>query len=200
MPPRLPPVLTELDLPDAELQAAALDGQLYAVGGCWRSIAEIDDPVGRATAIAHALGGRVIAAEATAAWVWGARGAAPLPHRGLVTARTRLKHVAPGVTVRQVVIDDDEVQMLGGATVTTPVRTLVDLARLGEWRPRDQAAARDLVVLHHIDIDDAVRLMDRREKVSHRLRALSRLSSVVPSLAPPSPSSASEPSSGVSRH
>jgi hypothetical protein len=178
MPVRLPPVLTDGDLPEPELRAAALDGQVYAVGDSWRSVAEIDDHVGRAIAVGFALGAGVVAAERTAAWVWGARGPAPLPHSGLVVSPARVKHRGRGSVIRQVVIDDDEIVTVHGVAVTTPVRTVVDLARRDDWAPQDERAARDVSRQQGVTSADAITVFDRRGRLPHRMRTVDRLERV----------------------
>jgi len=175
MPARLPLVLTDDDLPEAELRAAALDGQVYAVGDSWRSIAEIDDHVGRAMAVGLALGAGVVAAERTAAWVWGARGPAPLPHSGLVVSPARVKHRGRGSVIRQVVIDDDEIVAVHGVAVTTPARTVVDLARREDWTPQDETAARDVSTQQGVTSADAVAVLDRRGRLPRRAQTVERL-------------------------
>jgi hypothetical protein len=172
---RLPALLTEADLPGPELRAAALDGQLYAVGDAWCSIAEIDDHTGRAVAAGLSLGQGVVVAERTAAWVWGARGPAPLPHTGLVVSPSRVKHQSRGSVVRQVVVDDDEMVVIRGVSVTTPVRTVVDLARGDSWAARDETIARDVCELHGVTMDEAIAVLDRRGRLPRRHRTLDRL-------------------------
>jgi len=172
---RLPLVLTDAHLPETELRAAALDGQVYAVGDSWRSVAEIDDHVGRAIAVGLALGAGVVAAERTAAWVWGARGPAPLPHSGLVASPARVKHRGRGSVIRQVVIDDDEIVVVHGVAVTTPARTVVDLARRENWTPQDEAAARDVSTQQGVTSTAAVAVLDRRGRLPHRARTVDRL-------------------------
>lgn len=178
MSPRLPALLTEADLPGPELRAAALDGQVYAVGDAWRSVAEIDDHVGRAVSAGASLGTGVVVAGRTAAWVWGARGPAPLPHTGLVVSPARVKHRSRGSVVRQVVIDDDEMVVVHGVAVTTPARTVVDLARAEHWTPADETAARDVSRLHDVSSAEAVAVLDRRGRLPHRRRTLDRLGRV----------------------
>lgn len=177
---RLPAVLTETDLPGAELRAAALDGQLYAVGDGWRSIAEIDDEVGRATAVGHALGPGVVAAGRTAAWIWGARGAAPIPHEGVVVSPARVKFRGGGSVVRQVVMDDDEVVAVSGVAVTTPARTIVDLVRRQAWTSTDETIARDVAAQRGVTRAEATAVLDRRGRLPHRARSLDRLHGLWP--------------------
>ncbi|MBD8138948.1 hypothetical protein IFT36_00115 [Frigoribacterium sp. CFBP 13605] len=183
MPARLPLVLTHDDLPEPELRAAALDGQVYAVGGSWRSVAEIDDAGGRAIAIGIALGAGVVAAERSAAWVWGARGPAPLPHSGLVVSPARVKHRGRGSIVRQVVIDEGEIVTVHGVAVTTPARTVVDLARCEGWASEDETAARDVASQQGVTYADAIAVLDRRGRLPHRTRTVERLDRVCPVVA-----------------
>lgn len=180
MPVRLPALLTEADLPGPELQAAALDGQVYPVGDAWCSVAEIDDAVGRALSAGASLGPGVVVAGRTAAWVWGARGPAPLPHTGFVVSPARVKHRSRGSIVRQVVIDDDEIVHVRGVAVTTPARTVVDLARDESWSPGDETRARDMARRHDVTLAEAVGVLDRRGRLPHRRRTLDRLSRAWP--------------------
>lgn len=175
---RLPAVLTELDLPGPELRAAALDGQVYPVGDAWRSVAEIDDSDGRAIAAGRALGSGVVLAEGTAAWVWGAPGAAPRPHTGFVPSPARVKHQERGSVVRQVVIDEDEIVLLQGVAVTSPARTVVDLVRDEAWTARHETMARDVSARHFVTRSAALELLDRRGRLPHRRRAAERLGRV----------------------
>ncbi|KPG84181.1 hypothetical protein [Frigoribacterium sp. RIT-PI-h] len=175
MPVRLPLVLTDDDLPETELRAAALDGQVYAVGDSWRSIAEIDDHVGRAIAVGSALGAGVVAAERTAAWVWGARGPAPLPHSGLVVSPARVKHRGRGSVIRQVVIDDDEIVTARGVAAATPARTGGARARRDNWTPQDETAAGDVSTQQGVTSAEAVAVLDRRGRLPPRARAVHRL-------------------------
>jgi len=141
---RLPPVLSADDLPAPELYAARLDGQLFAIGGCFAPVDEIEQPRHRASALLSALGGKLIAEQLTAAWVWGALDSPPAHHQFCVATGARVSHSpARWMTVREVVIDADELVDLGGALVTDPTRTIMDLARF--CPAFDLAVARRLV-------------------------------------------------------
>lgn len=126
---RLSPVLADADLSPAELQAARLDGEVYDLVGAYCLIGELESPAHRARA---ALGGRsrrLIAELGTAAWIWGA---APEPSRLELAvtpdARARLAP-AQHITVRELVFEPGDVVAVDGFAVTSPLRTILDLAR-----------------------------------------------------------------------
>jgi hypothetical protein len=124
-------LLTDRDLPAAELCSAKLDGELVAVGEGW---SPVDLPVGeavRAQAAAFLVPPRVIAERMTAAWIFGLV-PEPTRHHFCVDARSRA-HVPPSsrIQLREVSCSTDDTVVLGGLRVTTPLRTVVDLARHG---------------------------------------------------------------------
>lgn len=113
-----------------ELRAAALDGEVVALG---EGFLPIDAPL---TALARAvsltpvmLDTRVIVADRSAAWVWGW---GPMPATVMTCVAITARIPSPDrrrLRTREVVIDKDELRMLGDVPVTTPLRTLLDLAR-----------------------------------------------------------------------
>ncbi len=124
-------LLTARDLPVAELCCARLDGELVAVGEGWTPV---DLPVGeavRAEAAALLVPPRVIAERMTAAWIFGIV-PEPTRHHFCVDARSRA-HVPPSsrLQLREVNCSLDNTMVLGGLRVTTPLRTVTDLARHG---------------------------------------------------------------------
>jgi len=128
MSPRLAPVLSPADLPVAELCSARLDGELYGIGDGWCPIDEPDDARTRSLAAALLVPPRAVAERMTAAWI---HGAAPAPARQqyCVDARCRVKMIlSPRIQLREVTLADDDVVALPGIRVTTPLRTLADIA------------------------------------------------------------------------
>lgn len=130
MNPSSPILLPSAHLSASELRAAALDGELVPVG---EGFVPIDAPItayARAASLAPLLiDERVVVADRSAAWVWG-WGAAPRAVMTCVAITARIP--SPDrrrLRTREVVIDDDERRMLGTVAVTTPLRTLLDLAR-----------------------------------------------------------------------
>ncbi|WP_066518933.1 hypothetical protein [Curtobacterium ammoniigenes] len=135
-------ILTNSELPEAELFACAHDGDLMRVGPGWASIAEPNDAPLRAEAFrAAAPDPRLIADRMTAAWVWGAVSRAPRPLHACVRSVARSSRPDPSsVVVRESTLAPGDVSTVGGARVTTVERTSVDLLRLHTgW----DAAARD---------------------------------------------------------
>ncbi|KZX21268.1 hypothetical protein [Rathayibacter tanaceti] len=130
---RLPSVLVPGDLPLAELCAARLDGELIAVD---EGFLLADLPLGaaeRAASLAALLPRGVVADRLSAAWVHGALLVPPRMHSAAIDRRKRLR---PPATTRlrchEVLLGDGDVVVLSGTSVTTPVRTLIDLARTEE--------------------------------------------------------------------
>ncbi|ROP66833.1 type IV toxin-antitoxin system AbiEi family antitoxin [Curtobacterium sp. PhB115] len=122
-------LVTTDDWPEAELRAGVLAGELVAVGHCWASPAEPQDPALRAAAAGWVLRDqRLVAAGQTAAWIWGAVSRPPDPLEASVPPHLRL-NVGPEVRLREVVLPASDVTTLGTVAVTTPARTAVDLLR-----------------------------------------------------------------------
>lgn len=119
----------------AELHAMKLDGVLdLVIGEAFRSTSQEETPGHRAAALVHhipaALAPRAALGQLSAAWVYGC---APPPtvisllqnHEG----RSASLPAFSGCTLRQVYLDPREVLSIGGALVTSPLRTALDVAR-----------------------------------------------------------------------
>lgn len=169
-------VLTPGDLPLAELSSARLDGELYALGEYWCPIDEPEGPPVRARAAGLLVPPRAIAERMTAAWIFGI---APEPtrHQFCVDLGART-HVPPSprLQLREVHCAPEDTLTIGGLRVTTPLRTVVDLARSpGQAPPGLARLLADLLRLGGFhDADTAVRLC-RRHNLPHKTIALARL-------------------------
>jgi len=178
-----PRLLTTDDWPEPELRAAVLAGELVPVGWCWASPAEPQDPALRARAFTWRVPDRrAAAALLTAAWIWGAVARPPDPVEVAVGLRVRVR-ADPGVRLREVQLGADDVVVTGGASVTTPERTALDLLRVpgtgaGEFDGVRAVAVSALVALGLVDVE---RLADRitalgtvpmARQAERRLRAL----------------------------
>ncbi len=122
--------LTPFSLSTTELRAAVLDGELVPLGD---GFAPLDLPVtalDRANTVAPTLRDqRVVLSDRTAAWVWGwCRQPGSLSTCVSVAARISSPE-RRRLGAREAVIDDDEYQSLDRVRVTTPTRTVIDLAR-----------------------------------------------------------------------
>lgn len=128
----LDPVLDTRHLPLAELWAATRDGELVALAD---GFVPPDAPVGlelRAHALAGAVGPALTADRYTAAWVHGAVATLPAVLQLCVSRDCRLPFRPPRpVTVREVRLLEQDVQVLARLRVTSRVRTAYDLL-LGE--------------------------------------------------------------------
>jgi hypothetical protein len=162
-------------LSEAELRAVVLDGEAISLGGVF---VPIDIPVTaltRAAALCSPmLYSRIIISDSSAAWVWGW---GPQPSRVTTCVSIAARIPSPERRrwhAREVVIDDDEHVTLGGVPVTSPERTLLDLAR---HAPDDSvvpllAAG---ITARGLGKSDLVRILDRRPSVSYVVPARRRL-------------------------
>ncbi|MEO7372295.1 MAG: type IV toxin-antitoxin system AbiEi family antitoxin [Terrimesophilobacter sp.] len=175
---RLPAVLTRSDVPEAELCAARLDGEVYRIDECFSPIDEIEDPVLRAAALSSITPARYIAEQRTAAWVHGALRSPPAVHQFCVAAHARAKpRQRRRMIVREVEIDDSEIQPCGGITVTTPLRTVVDLARFSPlFRIDEQLIVTILLASKGFGIDDCRVALNLRHNLPGKRLALRRIS------------------------
>jgi len=169
---RMPSVLSPVDLPWPELQAARLDGELYGVDACF---CPIDEPGGlhqRALALTSVVPRRLIAELHSAAWVWGALDRPPARHRLCADITARSRPPIGTAILREVVVDPTDVLTLGRLRITTPLRTAVDLARLDEV---DQEPLTRLFAIGEFDLDACRALIERRRNLPDKRRALERL-------------------------
>ncbi len=175
--PRLSPVLDPTDLPEAELRAAVLDGELFAFRGHYCPIDEIAGARHRAMTIARLLPPRVIAERRTAAWVLGLGHEPPSPIEACIDIAERAR-TAPvsGLTIREVIIDEEEWLTIGGLRLTTPLRTAVDLARIDErFEAEEQELVRGLAVLGDFGFDGCVAATNARRNLPNKHLAMERL-------------------------
>lgn len=181
---KLHPVLSDSDLPAAELWAARMDGELFRLGDCFAPIDEVEQPGHRARAAYSALSGltthreRVIAEQRSAAWIWGALAEPPSRHQFCVATESRTGRDLPRlVSIREVVIADRDVVTLGEFKVTTALRTIVDLARFsGTFDVEDARTVSILMGRSGVTADMCLDEMDRRRNLPGKRRARERLS------------------------
>lgn len=171
----LGPILTARDLPTAELHALRLDGQLVAID---EGFIAVDQPAGlaqRAGSLALYCDDRLIVEQRSAAWVWGALHRPPARHELCASIGARSRSVHPHrLVVREVVIEPHDWVRVGGVKVTTPLRTVSDLARFSATY--NHAVVEQLLVMHSLSVDDVVADLDRRRNLPRKRIALARLS------------------------
>jgi hypothetical protein len=175
---RLPSVLTSRDLPWAELQAARIDGDVVALG---TAFAPLDEPIGaghRARAVHADHVERVIAEQRSAAWIWGAMSTPPARAELCVAigARVRSRHTAP---VREVVIEPGEIVLVDGLQVTSPLRTVLDLARFSDsFAAEEHEIVAALLHGGGLELDDCLAELRARRNLPNKRRALERLAAL----------------------
>jgi hypothetical protein len=178
---RLAPVLHVGDLPLAELHAARLDGELVALDEAFAPIDQADDALARARSLARACPPRLVAEQRTAAWIWGAIVDPPARHQLCSSASARARPPAPlRCIVREVVIDTDETVVLAGLRVTTPLRTVTDLARFSAAFGDEEARiVRALLATGALALDDCRAALERRRNLPAKRLAWQRLRDAV---------------------
>lgn len=170
---RLSPVLADADLSPVELQAARLDGELYDLAGAYCLIGELEAPRHRARAVLGSRSPRLIAELGTAAWIWGATDEPErLEFAVSPDARARVTP-ARHIVVREIVFEPGDVMSLDGCRVTTPLRTILDLARFAE--PFDPATISRVAVIADIRLDDCLDSLTRRSGIRAKSRARANL-------------------------
>lgn len=174
MTPRLPLVLDDRHLPAAELRAAQLDGELGALGEAFLVTDSPDTAAARASSLEPRVPARTIVAGRSAAWVWGwAHDCASL--RLCVPLRARIgSELRRALGVREVAIEPDEVHRVAGVSVTSPERTLVDLARFDE-RADIVALLASGIAVGGMTEEVVAAALDRRPASAGRRRARERL-------------------------
>ncbi len=162
-------------LTEPELRSAALDGEVTTLGEGYLPLDTPLTPFARAHSLAPLLvEPRILLSHRTAAWVWGWLPAQPaiatsVPVGARISSGRRRR-----LGTREVVINESDVRRWGSVGVTTPERTLLDLARHDDGDDviellaralRDQPALHDGVLAH----------LGRTRRTSHSRRARSRL-------------------------
>lgn len=124
----------------AELSAARLDGHLVELGEGYIPADAIETAHLRAASLRELLGSDLAATHESAAWVHGAIDEPPERHRAQRAVGRRLHHVIDRrLTYRDGCLAEADLCTFGGVWVTTPVRTLADLARRAS---HDEVSAR----------------------------------------------------------
>lgn len=118
-------------LSTAELSAARLDGHLVEIGDVFMPADAVETRSLRAESLRPLLGDTLAATHLSAAWVYGAIPEPPSRHAVQRAVDRRLHHVLGNRLVyRDMCIDRADVTKIGGVWVSTPARTVADLARV----------------------------------------------------------------------
>ncbi len=173
------PLLPELT--HVELQAAALDGECYRLGEGFVPIGVPPTAATRAAAVVGGRSPRLVVALGSAAWVWGADARPPAVPEFLVDLRARWRPpLGERIHVVESVLREGDAVRLGGAAVTSPVRTAVDLARFRvEFGAEERELVRRLAALGGFGASEALATMDRGRNLSGKRAAASRLTAAL---------------------
>lgn len=113
-----------------ELMAARLDGHLVEIGEAFMPADAVETRELRAGSLAGLTGSQLALTHESAAWVHGALAEPPARHSVQRCVDTRLHHVLDiRLRYRDLRLPDGDALVVAGVTVSTPVRTLVDLVR-----------------------------------------------------------------------
>ncbi|MDZ8202404.1 type IV toxin-antitoxin system AbiEi family antitoxin [Microbacterium sp. SSW1-59] len=165
------------DLSPAELSAARLDGHIVEVGEAYMPFDAVETAELRARSLSAVAPPSLTISHLSAAWVHGGRAEPPARHAVCRTESSRLHHVFD----RRRVLHDRAIPAadrarIGGIWVTTPARTLADLARSADEHQR--AAARALARVAPEAVAPALAWIEARERLPHRRRASALLTAL----------------------
>jgi hypothetical protein len=180
MPRVVASVLDSGDLPLAELCAARLDGEVYAVDDCFAAMDEVNATAVRAAVVARTAPRRAIAELETALWIYGILQHPPARHRFCINVAERARSPQSSrFTVRECVIRPGDVVRVAGTPITSALRTTVDILRTSAQFGRDeQSAVTDLLSLGELGVDECEERLRSQPSAPGNRRALERLATL----------------------
>lgn len=170
-------VLGTVDLPIAELCAARLDGELFAVDDGWAPVDEPDLPAFRAAVVALRMPRPLVIERKSAAWVHGGLTVPPAVAQFCVPHSARIAVLGDRrASVREVKIDESEIVEYGGIRCTSVVRTGFDLLRDADDDASDGEAIVTALIEARPWLASALRArLDAATRMPHRSLAIARL-------------------------
>ncbi len=151
----------------AELSAARLDGDVVELGEAYIPADAVETRGLRAGSLAEVLGDSLAATHLTAAWIHGALPDPPARHTVQRAVGRRLHRVPDRRLVyRDLAVDPADLVRLGGVWVTTVIRTLADLSRVGD--PAHVRAAQLLAEADPASAELAIAWLEERRQLPHR--------------------------------
>lgn len=124
-------------LSQSELSAARLDGHVVEMGDAYIPADLVEDSEVRAASVALLIQAGTAACVQTAAWIHGAGDAPPMVHHVKRCVDRRIRPVTSARLVfHDTVLPLSDLWTIGGVPVSTPVRTMVDLATTLHRDPR----------------------------------------------------------------
>lgn len=132
-----------------ELSAARLDGHVVELGEGYIPADLVEDSSTRAASIADLVPADTAASGPTAAWIHGAGDTPPARHHVRRAVQRRIRAMSTArVALHDTSLPPTDVLVIGGVTVMTPVRTMVDLALSVH---RDESLRRWVLLLAQTD-------------------------------------------------
>ena len=180
---RLATVLSQDDLPAVELQVGVLDGELVRIGDAYCAIDAVIGSEQRAESIATEVPHWAIAERLTAAWVYGVIDAQPQRLHLCVTSQSKIRPLSSSrCSFREVVLSDSDVVAIGGLSVTSPLRTVLDIARIDEgFSKLSVEVVRGLASIGQgFGLEECTAELARRRNLPHKRLALERLTAALP--------------------
>ncbi|MFJ6547865.1 type IV toxin-antitoxin system AbiEi family antitoxin [Microbacterium sp. NPDC091676] len=172
--------LPGLRLSQPELCAARLDGHVVEIGDAYIPADLPESADVRASSIASLIQEGAAACGPSAAWIHGAGDRPPTVHHA---RRWVERRVRPRMDSRVVFHDTrlprTDVQIIGGIAVSTPVRTLCDLATTLHRDPRVLPWMQALAQVHPAALDDAMEALRTRNRVPGSVSGLAALERLV---------------------
>lgn len=175
---RISAVLSRNDLPPEELQVGVLDGELVRVGGAFCAVDTVIRAEHRAASITTEVPGYSITERFTAAWIYGAVDDQPSRLQLCVSAHANVRPTSSARCVFREVVLNDEINLIGGLPVTTPLRTALDLARIDlDFSAFTAHVVRRLAAVGRgFDFADCESAIAQRRNLPNKRLALLRLS------------------------
>jgi hypothetical protein len=158
----------------AELSALRLDGETMTRGDFVFPVGPGPTFVERCRALSSVIDPRAIAERRTVLWLCGCLEQPPVPLEVCVDTRQRVP--APQEarsTLRQVVIDVDDIDVHHGVRMTSPARTMADLLR--QPRAPDFECLRRFVAVTGLSASDVEAVINRRGHLAHKRVAEARI-------------------------
>ncbi len=176
-------------MPLPELCAARLDGEVVALDECFVAVDTAIGADARAIALRSIVGGRAIAETISALWIYGIVPSPPSVHTVCLDRadRSASPHCLR-VTVGQSRFLPGDVCTIGGMGVTSPLRTIYDLARGRRFTAIESEGIRLLIARFALTEAacrarvDAVRNLPGRHAALRRLHDLAGAAEPYPAL------------------
>jgi hypothetical protein len=170
-------VLGTHDLPIAELCAARLDGEVFAIDDGWAPVDEPDLPAFRAAVVALRAPRALVIERLSAAWVHGALAAPPPVAQFCVPLSSRIAVIGDSrAAVREVRITPAEIVEFGAIRCTSIVRTGFDLLREPSFADDRVEQVVGALIAARPGLDAELRdRLDAAARMPHKSTALARL-------------------------